>query len=115
MHTHTLLHCSLALTLHDSQQIARKLAQLVGCLILFVLVFVWMGIFGKADKSITFASFLVGFAFMIGKLQDIHTYVQTHDIQCYISYINAMPTMKCNEVALDRCIEVCHVPCNALC
>jgi hypothetical protein len=65
---HTLCHCSLALTLNDSQQIARKLAQLVGCLILFVLVFVWMGIFGKADKSITFASFLVGFAFMIGKL-----------------------------------------------
>ncbi|CAM9828293.1 unnamed protein product, partial [Chrysoparadoxa australica] len=61
-------HKSLALTLNDSQHIARKLAQIVGGAILFILVFVILSIWGRDVEtlSITFASFLVGAAFMIG-------------------------------------------------
>ncbi|CAM9233874.1 unnamed protein product [Phaeothamnion confervicola] len=61
-------HKSLSLTLKDSQHIAVKLGQIIGAVILFVLLFVWLALWGFDVKalSITFASFLVAIAFMIG-------------------------------------------------
>jgi hypothetical protein len=74
-----------------------------------------MGIFGKADKSITFASFLVGFAFMIGKLQDVQTYICAHTRYSMLHYTHiAIPTMNHNEVSLDTYIEMCHVHVTSL-
>jgi hypothetical protein len=61
-------HKSLAMTLQDSQHIARKLSHLIGAIIFFILIFVFLAIFGQdvMALSITFASFLVALAFMIG-------------------------------------------------
>ncbi|CAN0015067.1 unnamed protein product, partial [Phaeothamnion confervicola] len=59
---------SLALTLRDSQHIAEKLGQIIGAIVIFILFFVWLALWGYdvMALSLTFASFLVGFAFMIG-------------------------------------------------
>ncbi|CAM9538462.1 unnamed protein product [Ectocarpus fasciculatus] len=61
-------HRSLAHTLHDSEHIARKLGLIILWLILFVLSFVWLSILGfdVLSLSVTFASFLIAFSFMIG-------------------------------------------------
>ncbi|CAM9410579.1 unnamed protein product [Ectocarpus sp. 8 AP-2014] len=61
-------HRSLAHTLHDSEHIARKLGLIIFWLILFVLAFVWLSILGfdVLSLSVTFASFLIAFSFMIG-------------------------------------------------
>ncbi|CAB1096522.1 unnamed protein product [Ectocarpus sp. CCAP 1310/34] len=61
-------HRSLAHTLHDSEHIARKLGLIIFWLILFILAFVWLSILGfdVLSLSVTFASFLIAFSFMIG-------------------------------------------------
>ncbi|CAM9114135.1 unnamed protein product [Ectocarpus sp. 4 AP-2014] len=61
-------HRSLAHTLHDSEHIARKLGLIIFWLTLFILAFVWLSILGfdVISLSVTFASFLIAFSFMIG-------------------------------------------------
>ncbi|CAN0424224.1 unnamed protein product, partial [Ectocarpus sp. 12 AP-2014] len=61
-------HRSLAHTLQDSEHIAQKLGLIIMCVILFILFFVWLSIWGAdvVSLSVTFASFLIAFSFMIG-------------------------------------------------
>eukprot|EP00752_Nemacystus_decipiens_P002553 g2394.t1 len=61
-------HRSLAHTLQDSEHIARKLGLIIMWVILFILFFVWLSICGAdvVSLSVTFASFLIAFSFMIG-------------------------------------------------
>ncbi|CAN0393692.1 unnamed protein product, partial [Discosporangium mesarthrocarpum] len=61
-------HSNLAMTLDDSERIAKKLGQIVMALIFFILVFVWLSIWGQdvVALSVTFASLLVAISFMIG-------------------------------------------------
>ncbi|CAM9436554.1 unnamed protein product [Scytosiphon promiscuus] len=61
-------HRSLAHTLKDSEHIARKLGLIIMAVVFFVLVFVWLSIWGAdvVSLSLTFASFLIAFSFLIG-------------------------------------------------
>ncbi|CAM9328231.1 unnamed protein product [Pylaiella littoralis] len=61
-------HRSLVATLKDSEHIARKLGLIIMTVILFILIFVWLSIWGAdvVSLSLTFASFLIAFSFMIG-------------------------------------------------
>ncbi|CAN0388250.1 unnamed protein product, partial [Laminaria digitata] len=61
-------HRSLAHTLQDSEHIARKLGLIIMGVILFILMFVWLSIWGAdvLSLSVTFASFLIAFSFLIG-------------------------------------------------
>eukprot|EP00903_Cladosiphon_okamuranus_P016946 g15621.t1 len=61
-------HRSLAHTLQDSEHIARKLGLIFMWVILFILFFVWLSIWGAdvLSLSLTFSSFLIAFSFMIG-------------------------------------------------
>ncbi|CAM9235683.1 unnamed protein product [Discosporangium mesarthrocarpum] len=59
---------NLALTLEDSENITRKLGQIVLSLIFFLLLFVWLSIWGEdvVALGVTFASSLIAISFMIG-------------------------------------------------
>ncbi|CAM9227878.1 unnamed protein product, partial [Laminaria digitata] len=50
------------------EHIARKLGLIIMGIILFILIFVWLAIWGGdvVSLSVTFASFLIAFSFMIG-------------------------------------------------
>ncbi|KAG5185312.1 Mechanosensitive ion channel-domain-containing protein [Tribonema minus] len=61
-------HKNLARTLADSQQMVNKLGQIIGALMSFVMIFIWLSIWGYQflSISITFSSFLLSFTFMFG-------------------------------------------------